>query len=691
MATLEELVVRLEAETKGLRSELSSATTAVTKATDKMNTAIEELSENGGESLSFLEQTFATMAGFVGGQAVIGAFNMVKDAATQAFDVFVNEGVKASIEAESSVNRLNIALAQSGIYSAEASNDFQEYADSLERTSMFSAEMVQDTASLIQSLGQLDQDGLKRATTASVELASALGIDLKSAAQLVGKAASGEVGAFARYGIVIEKTGDQAKDFENVLKTLETRFSGTAQGQVQTFAGAFQQLQNAFGKIQEEIGFVITKNRVLINVMSELSKIFMGQAESLAQNRSVLQEFVGQGIKLLIDSIGVALTMVDQFGRALEFIAGIVNIALLPITSLVGVFIALKDGVKESSQFMKKSFDIIKEQMNAFSSETETSLTPVIDNFANLSFAASEGLEAIRMGTSDTIEPINATTEAVKKLTEAETARLEQLKSFAEALLNNANSFQAAYDMELEHLNMSLEEKLITEDEYLSERLAMLMERQAEEQAQLDAALAAKQISEADYQKAKGQLEKQQDLESRKLAMEKKKFDEKMNKEREQNMRQTLGNIATLSQSGNKRLAAIGKAAAITQATIDGFAAVQRALASAPPPINFGLAAAVGLATAQNVARISGVALNKGGTVPGSGPNMDSVPAMLTPGEEVVNRDTAEMLRQYLEANRQGGNITIELSMREEMLDMFEARIIERQRIGTSLFRTRLA
>ena len=71
------------------------------------------------------------------------------------------------------------------------------------------------------------------------------------------------------------------------------------------------------------------------------------------------------------------------------------------------------------------------------------------------------------------------------------------------------------------------------------------------------------------------------------------------------NTRDFFSTLSTLSDSENRRLAAIGKAAAITQATIDGILAVQRALASAPPPVNFALAAAVGVAAAANVAEIA--------------------------------------------------------------------------------------
>ena len=101
-----------------------------------------------------------------------------------------------------------------------------------------------------------------------------------------------------------------------------------------------------------------------------------------------------------------------------------------------------------------------------------------------------------------------------------------------------------------------------------------------------------------------------------------------------------FGNLASLSRSENRTLAAIGKAAAVTQATIDGVLAVQKALASAPPPANYALAAAVGVATAANIAQI--MSTNLGFQTGGSfvvggqgGPDSQMVAFRATPGEKV--------------------------------------------------------
>jgi hypothetical protein len=74
-----------------------------------------------------------------------------------------------------------------------------------------------------------------------------------------------------------------------------------------------------------------------------------------------------------------------------------------------------------------------------------------------------------------------------------------------------------------------------------------------------------------------------------------------------------LSQIATLQENATGELAAIGKAAAITKATIDGYVAVQNALAQVPYPFNFAAAALVGVAAAANVAKIASAGPGGGG------------------------------------------------------------------------------
>jgi hypothetical protein len=108
-----------------------------------------------------------------------------------------------------------------------------------------------------------------------------------------------------------------------------------------------------------------------------------------------------------------------------------------------------------------------------------------------------------------------------------------------------------------------------------------------------------------------------------------------------------------LSNSGNKKLAAIGKAAAIAQATIDGFLAVQKALSAFPPPFNIAAAALVGGLAAANVASIAGVKGFAAGGYTGDG-GIGQIAGVTHGKEFVVNAAATRRNRDTLEAMNAG-------------------------------------
>jgi|GEM_PF-1708255 tape measure domain-containing protein len=126
-----------------------------------------------------------------------------------------------------------------------------------------------------------------------------------------------------------------------------------------------------------------------------------------------------------------------------------------------------------------------------------------------------------------------------------------------------------------------------------------------------------------------------------------------------QQQKSFFGTLAQLSSSKNRELAAIGKAAAITQATIDGYLAVQKALSAFPPPFNFIAAAAVGAATAANVAGIlsqnanfmTGGSMRVGGS---GGPDSQMVAFRASPGEQIDVR-TPHQVRKGTGSFGEGG------------------------------------
>src|SRR5690606_10875452 len=141
---------------------------------------------------------------------IVGIVGAVK-AARAALSTLAN-GVRDASKEVDAIHGLNVALALSGKFSRDSAGQLVNFANDLQKVTNVSAEAALGVATLIQNLGKLEPDQLQRTTKAALDLATALKIDVNTAAQLRGRAATGNVEAFTRYGITIQKTGDQTKD-----------------------------------------------------------------------------------------------------------------------------------------------------------------------------------------------------------------------------------------------------------------------------------------------------------------------------------------------------------------------------------------------------------------------------------------------------------------------------------------------
>lgn len=160
----------------------------------------------------------------------------------------------------------------------------------------------------------------------------------------------------------------------------------------------------------------------------------------------------------------------------------------------------------------------------------------------------------------------------------------------------------------------------------------------------------------------------------------------KQNEERVKNLESTLNFISSLSTAKNKELAIIGKASAIAVATMDTFAAANRALASAPPPWSFALAAAVTAAGMANVARIGGVEMAHGGMVMPRAGGIQATIGEAGSREAVIPLDdprTTDSLRETI-----GGGATININAGVIVADQMSVNEFA-EKIDEALFRSR--
>jgi hypothetical protein len=298
---------------------------------EKDNKSFAKIEKEAKESGERTASEFAT--GFIGGAAAKAA--VLASAVIGA--LFSKKSIEAAIESEKAVTAFNRALARTGEFSQLATESFQRFATEVQLSTGIADEAVLDVATKIQNLGSLTTSELTRATEATLNLSSALGIDLDSAATLVGKSATGNISAFNRLGIEIQKGKTDAETFANTLAILESRFSGASAGALNTFSGSLLSLSNGFGDILEEIGKFITQSPALVAVVREFGKIFVSISESISKARegtTIVNDFV-------IASLGLARVLNDLVVRPLEIVFNVVKAIFKGAQAQVQLFVAV--------------------------------------------------------------------------------------------------------------------------------------------------------------------------------------------------------------------------------------------------------------------------------------------------------------------------------------------------------------
>lgn len=158
--------------------------------------------------------------------------------------------------------------------------------------------------------------------------------------------------------------------------------------------------------------------------------------------------------------------------------------------------------------------------------------------------------------------------------------------------------------------------------------------------------------------KAELEFEKKISEEKRKQALTDLKFTEMTNQEKLKATQNTLQLMLGLTKAAGTKFFGIGKAVAMSESVVSGILAVQKALASAPYPLNIVNASIIGATAALNTAKIASSkppSFRTGGFVPGTPTGgRDSVLANLEPREAVV---TQSQQRNFLRlANGEGGD-----------------------------------
>lgn len=259
---------KVKAELKDVGESGQRSLKRIEEAARPASRALKALDGAAGEVRGSLEG-FAGRLGPLGTALTrLGPAGLAAGAALAGVGLVLTKGIAEAAEAERSYLRLEAVLRATGFASGLTARDIGAFADDLERSTLATAEAVQDAAGVLATFRSVSGDTFTRAIRLAQDLSAVFGQDLRSSATQLGKALEEPVqgiSALRRVGVsftasqkeLIEslvETGRTAEAQKVILDALENQVGGAGAAEAGGLTGAANRLSDAWGNLLESIG-----------------------------------------------------------------------------------------------------------------------------------------------------------------------------------------------------------------------------------------------------------------------------------------------------------------------------------------------------------------------------------------------------------------------------------------------------
>jgi len=286
-----------------------------------------------------------------------------------------------------------------------------------QQLTLFGDEEIIKAQALAQGILQ-NADAVQKLTPLAQDLATAKGMQLSQAFELIAKSTGSSTNALARYGIEIKGAVGSNERLESAMKAVGTAFGGQAEAAAKAGLGPLQQLSNAWGDIKEKIGGALVP---VINKMAQAVSAFLptmisgfGKAKGVIvdvinyfidlYNESaavrVAVEYIKFTFKVVFEYIKAQLrTTIDAFSGFGKLIGAVLK---GDFEAIPGIFKSTMDSMKgnyvEMGQNMGDAFkegigNIVKKEKIAFIGLDDSILPEAQAMGAKIGTAMSEGIK----------------------------------------------------------------------------------------------------------------------------------------------------------------------------------------------------------------------------------------------------------------------------------------------------------
>lgn len=304
MASGDKIEVSLDFMTAGATKALDGLSKNVTSTFSKMGTGVGKV---GGKLGDMTKSLFSVQT------AVISAGT--------AFVTYLGskQVLDKAIAQEEAVNSISLALARTNSYSKQALKGMEDWASALQQSTVYGDEQIINQASIAMAFGA-SADQAKLMTEAAIELSAATGKSLEESTRQLSKTLGGFAGELGEVNPRIKALTAEQLKAGDAAKLLLEQYGGTATGNIKTFSGALTQNKNIFGDLLEEIGFLITKNPMVIDGIRAMSGAFTEMGNYLKENREEIIRFINEGLVKVVSyapQVGNAFKVLVEITTAL--------------------------------------------------------------------------------------------------------------------------------------------------------------------------------------------------------------------------------------------------------------------------------------------------------------------------------------------------------------------------------------
>jgi hypothetical protein len=278
-------IIRLLIDPKSARDLEKDGQKALDKGTDPKKPT---------QNLKVVENAMARVkkAAVALGGAILAAFSVRK------IQSFVQSAIDASFALEASRNRLAVALRNEGIELSAVNSELQEFTRNLWETHRLTeGAAIPILQQLITITG--DYDKSLRGVGIAANLSAASGMDMISAARMIGQAMNGEVGRIQRYVGEIEDGADAIAIMEEKLADMR-----------KNAIPATAELGMQMGELKEAIGFAVRES---LDFDSRV-EVLTGRIEGLAKNTELIGRLVRELYRAMRDVVNIIIVLAGAKG-----------------------------------------------------------------------------------------------------------------------------------------------------------------------------------------------------------------------------------------------------------------------------------------------------------------------------------------------------------------------------------------